>query len=82
MQDFSWLFKRRVPGIIIVITVELAVLGALYAAIESGNTPKIVLAGLVTLAAQYVIYSAWRDIRGGEPLHDDSDIPEEFRGDF
>lgn len=82
MKDFSWLFKRRVPGIVIVITVELVVLGALYAAIETGNTPKIVLMSIVALVAQYVIYSAWRDIRNGEQLHDDSDIPEEFRGDL
>ena len=82
MKDFSWLFKRRIPGVVIVITVELIVLGALYAAIESGNTPKIVLMGLVTALAQYVIYSAWRDIRNGEQLHDDSHIPEDFRGDF
>lgn len=82
MKDFSWLFKRRVPGIVIAITVELVVLGALYAAIETGNTPKIVLVGILALVAQYVIYSAWRDIRNGEQLHDDSDIPEEFRGDL
>lgn len=78
MKDFSWLFKRRIPGIVIVITVELAVLGALYGAIESGNTPKIVLTGVLAALAQYVIYTAWRDIRNGDNLHDD-DIPDEFK---
>ncbi|MBR5951227.1 MAG: hypothetical protein IKZ87_07330 [Actinomycetaceae bacterium] len=81
MKDFSWLFKRRVPGVVIVITVELIVLGALYGAIETGNIPKIILVGILALVAQYVIYSAWKDIRSGEQLHDDSDIPEEFRSD-
>lgn len=71
MKDFSWMFKRHLTPLVVFVAVEAVVIGGVLYAINTGEPVKIIVAVAVLLVAQYVIYTAWRDIRNGESWDDD-----------
>ena len=65
------MFKRHLKPLVVFIAVEAVTIGGILYAWQHHDTLKVVVATAVFAVAQYVIYTAWRDIRNGEEWDDD-----------
>ncbi len=71
MKDFSWMFKRHLKPLVVFIAAEAVVIGGIFYSFSQGEPVRIGIAFAAFAVAQYVIYTAWRDIRDGDEWDDD-----------
>ena len=70
MDDFSWIFKRRLGAFTVIAAVEAIVIGGVFATWDADNKIKSFLAIIIALLAQYIIYKAWKESKGSKEGED------------
>lgn len=60
------MFKRHLKPLLVFVAVEAVTIGGIFYALQSGEAVKVGISIAAFCVAQYIIYTAWRDIRNGE----------------